>query len=82
MSDISKEVRRYPTHLPSGLHTEEIADEIERLTASNSRLHANGTKDGLTIDNLKDRIAKLERVLDAVKKWTESDSRADLDYDR
>ena len=33
MSDLSREMRRYPTYLPTGLHTEEIADEIERLEA-------------------------------------------------
>ena len=33
MSEMSKEIRRFPTYLPSGLHTEEVADEIEHLTA-------------------------------------------------
>jgi hypothetical protein len=39
MSEMSDTVRRFPTYLPSGwLHTDEIADEIERLTTENKIL--------------------------------------------
>ena len=44
MSKMSKTVRRFPAYLPSGLHTEEIADEIERLESSRHEYRATITR--------------------------------------
>jgi chromosome segregation ATPase len=52
MSDLSREIRRYPTYLPSGLHTEEIADALEAKDAEIERLNQ-------LINSYRDQLPKL-----------------------
>ena len=67
MSEMSETVRRFYMPLPSGLNTDEVADEMERLEARNEALKK-CLEDSLTVpqqqnQRLRNRVAELESLL-------------------
>ena len=80
MSDMSKTIRRFPTYLPSGLHTEEIADEIERLTAESEAYRQEYVRLGCENVKLQARAAELEAALRGYVKATTGQESATVTF--